>query len=71
MFLITTNILRIGMSYIPEVKTREEFVQVSRAMGEKGLPTALKAYDLFCNENIKRMDLALSDLPVFVTNVSD
>jgi len=43
------------MSYIPEVKTREEFVFGFKSEGRRGVAkSSLKAFDLFCNEKYQK-----------------
>jgi len=43
------------MSYIPEVKTREEFVSSFKSEGRRGVAkSSLKAFDLFCNEKYQK-----------------
>jgi len=43
------------MSYIPEVKTREEFVSSFKSERRRGVAkSSLKAFDLFCNEKYQK-----------------
>ncbi len=52
------------MSYIPEVKTREEFVASFKSEGRRGVAkSTLKAFDLFCNQKYQKDESSvLNDL---------
>jgi|LWDU01.1.fsa_nt_gi integrase len=58
------------MSYIPETKNREEFVSSFRSDGRRGVAkSAIKAFDLFCNEKYQKEGvLVLKDLVDEVKN---